>query len=242
MSARSPASPTWTTSTVDANTVKLSPLGHEIEVKRPSSAGGAVEADELPAGALIGMYGRFAGEPRNKVLPAVREARSVRAFVCKFPGCGKAFSDYRTLAAHHADEHHDKPRLRTPAPAVDQRVQPFWPENVPWRKYTAEQLEEAEQTAGIGAPYVCMICNPPKRFARRDFYESHVRVIHPHAHKGEKYVEREREKKERERERGREGGREGGRERQRAKTHASPPALSQQTCSSIQMWNCWECP
>ena len=142
-----------------------------------------MEADELPAGALIGMYGRFAGEPRNKPLPAVREARSVRAFVCKFPGCGRAFSDYRTLAAHYADEHHDKPRLRTPAPAVDQRVQSFWPVNVPWRQYTTKQLEKAEQTAAIGAPYTCMICNPPKRFARRDFYESHVRVIHPHAHK-----------------------------------------------------------
>ena len=54
-----------------------------------------------------------------------------KPFVCDHPGCGKSFTDPRVARLHQEEEHTDKPRLVAKNRAADQRLQAFWPIDVP---------------------------------------------------------------------------------------------------------------
>ena len=70
-----------------------------------------------------------------------------KPFVCDHPGCGKSFTDPRVARLHQQREHKDKPRLVAKNRAADQRLQAFWPEDVPWKTISSSKLKEGKEKA-----------------------------------------------------------------------------------------------
>jgi hypothetical protein len=111
--------------------------------------------------------------PSARPIKIISEPRMTKPFVCDHPGCGKSFTDPRVARLHQQEEHENKLRLVAKNHAADQRLQAFWPEDVPWKTFSSSKLKEGKEKASIGKKYVSRITG--KRFLQKKGLISHLR-------------------------------------------------------------------
>ncbi|GMI14663.1 hypothetical protein TrVE_jg1553 [Triparma verrucosa] len=96
--------------------------------------------------------------------------RTVKGFICGFPGCGQVFMSATSVAAHQK-QHQLRSRLGVSTPMTDQYLQSVFPSDIPWKV-------SKNKIVGNAAPYVCPVAGCSKTYPNPESVKKHILMGH----------------------------------------------------------------
>lgn len=100
----------------------------------------------------------------------VQPQRTVKGFICGFPGCGQVFMSATSVKAHQK-QHELRSRLGVSTPMTDQYLQSVFPNDIPWKV-------SKNKIVGNAAPYVCPVEGCSKTYPTPEAVKKHILMGH----------------------------------------------------------------